>query len=134
MIIAIPPESLDEAWLQVEPLLSKGLAFNNGDITTEETYDRISDGTYLLVCSMLGNEIQAAFAVELVTNHRKTCNIVLAGGQDIDSWLDDFMDTIRSLAKEQGAEALTIMGRKGWARKMKPYGFHETARILEVAL
>ena len=134
MIIAIQPYNLDSVWIEIAPLIEKGLFFNTGDITLNDAHDRIESGEYLLICATQGNEIQAAIVVELVTQSRKTCNIVLAGGTDMDNWLDDFMNEIKSLAAEQGAEALTIMGRKGWLRKMKPYGFEETARILEVAL
>jgi len=134
LIVAIPPEQIEDIWIQVSPLLEKALNKNPGDIDLELVRERLESGEYLLMCAIENDKILASFAVELVNEKRKTANIVLCGGERMDDWLDQFMDTIKPLVRDQGCEAITIMGRAGWQRKMKPYGFSETARILEVKL
>jgi len=135
MIIAIPASDLDSVWDQVKGLLERALAFNSGDIDIELTKERIESGEYLLLIALRDDEIQACFVAELVTKAlRKSCNIVLCGGHSINGWLGGFMDTIREIALEQGCDNLSIIGRHGWVRKMKVYGFEEKARVLEVML
>jgi len=134
MIVAISQHLIDEVWLEVAPMLEKALEKNPGDLDLEDARKKLDSGEYLLLCAVDNDKILAAFAVELVEARRKTANIVLCGGEQMNDWLDDFMDTVKPLVREQGCEALTIMGRVGWQRKMRPFGFTETARILEVQL
>jgi len=134
LIVAIPPEQIEDIWVKVSPMLEKALNKNPGDLDIDDVRDKMFSGEYLLMCAVEGEDILASFAVEIFSEKRKKANIVLCGGEQIDEWLTPFMNVIKPLVKEQGCDVLTIMGRKGWERKMKPFGFCETARILEVNL
>ncbi len=134
MIVAISPDRIERVWLDVAPMLEKALNKNPGDINLSDVRERIESGEYLILCAVDNDKILASFAVEMIIERRKTANIVLCGGEKMDDWLSEFMDTLKPLVKGQGCEAITIMGRAGWQRKMKPFGFSETARILEVQL
>lgn len=64
--------------------------------------------------------------------HERTFHVWLCGGD-----LDEAMaarPTIESWARQQGAQAITIRGRRGWARVLKPFGYTTTNHELRKAL
>jgi hypothetical protein len=50
------------------------------------------------------------------------CRIVLISGEDMKPALP-LIEAINDWGKEQGATYLEVIGRPGWEKLMKPYGF-----------
>jgi hypothetical protein len=49
--------------------------------------------------------------------------IVLAAGSRHREWIADFEGQVSAWAKANGAEKLTMRGRKGWGRYARPFGW-----------
>ena len=47
----------------------------------------------------------------------------LGGGARLSEWIEPMQDTLSEWARTAGADRLTILGRKGWARFAKRFGW-----------
>lgn len=129
MIAAIPIDQIDAYWPDVSPLLEKALEHGAGDLTLDYVYNDLKSGEEILLV-VWDKEIKAAITMEIVEGRRtRWVNTVLCGGTDADSWLQEWLDAAVRIAEEQEAELLAT-GRRGWLRKLKPYGFEELQTVV----
>lgn len=92
------------------PWIEAALEYANGTATIEDIEERIADGRLQLWPAEKG-----CVLTEFVEFPQKTVlNIAFAGGEM--GQLKDMMDSIAAFAKINGASAVTITGRPGWAR------------------
>jgi hypothetical protein len=73
----------------------------------------------------------AAMVLQLLTPP-PTLHIWLAGGEL--GGLLDMRGGMEAWARSQGCEAVTINGRRGWDRVLKPYGYEPDGEELRKAL
>jgi len=65
--------------------------------------------------------IKAAAVTQLVRSERsKVCMIVACGGEGMALWLPP-NGKIECYARDEGCDAVRILGRKGWTRVLKDY-------------
>lgn len=55
-------------------------------------------------------------------------HIWIAAG-DLTELMDEIYPALEQRAHEFGCNAMTISGRRGWIRKLKPHGFEEAATV-----
>jgi len=55
-------------------------------------------------------------------------HIWIAAG-DLDELMDEIYPNLEARAREFGCTAISISGRRGWIRKLKPHGFDEVATV-----
>jgi len=120
MILPVSQDDLPKAWAKVEPMIQKGL--DRVDLqdryTTHYLLRAISNQEKMLWVATDGTSIQAALVtgvVEYPTGLREM-EIFIAGGEDLDKWLKQAIETLSSFAKKHGCIALSGAGRKGWIR------------------
>lgn len=129
IVAAIPREFVPAAWCKCSPWLTDGLARGwSGGMTLEDIYDDCAGGRYLLFMIAKDGEPCAAVVVESVGS---VCSIVVAGGRDLASWRDSFLQAWERLAREIGADTLLVAGRPGWARELRGCGYDVRGVILE---
>lgn len=128
MIGAIRRDQIDAYWPTVEPLLEMALEHGDGDLTIEDVYSDLMDGTQILLIAY-NQGIKAAITMEIVTGRRsRWLNVVLCGGEDSDEWLEEWKEAAEQIAEEQEA-SLMVTGRRGWLKKLKPFGFKEAYTV-----
>ena len=52
---------------------------------------------------------------------KRICRYFLAGGSNMNNWLEPIQTEIEKFAKLNNCQAIEVAGRKGWARKLKGY-------------
>jgi hypothetical protein len=68
-----------------------------------------------------GRRIAAALVTQLArTERRKVCVIVACGGADMRLWLH-LIGGIEQHARDEGCDAIRVIGRLGWARALRTY-------------
>lgn len=45
------------------------------------------------------------------------------GGEGVDDWLEALLEYLEELKRLSGANVVTMAGRRGWVRKLIPYGW-----------
>jgi hypothetical protein len=122
----VPIEHIEFLWDQTSPLLKKAL---------DETYSiqdiksgLINDRMQLFIC-WNNEKVESAVVTEIAQYPQsKVLRYFLAGGSNLDNWLERIQEAIEKFAKKENCTHLEVAGRKGWVRKLK--GFKVKAYLL----
>jgi len=126
VVTRVPSEDVEFIWSQVAPLLEKALdeTYNIEDILYGLANDRMQ-----LFISWNNNKVESAVVTEIARYpNSKVLRYFLAGGTNLDNWLEQIQIVIQKFAKKQNCTHLEVAGRKGWVRKLK--GFRVKAYLL----
>jgi hypothetical protein len=118
MIIQVPKEDIHFIWNEVESLIKKALddCYTTDDILKGLIFDK-----FQLFISW-ENKVESAVVTEVAQYpQKKVCRYFLAGGSNINNWLEPIQETIEKFAKHNNCNSIEVAGRKGWARKLKGY-------------
>lgn len=117
------PPPYGELWPAIEALLDKAVRW--GCNSWDEVKADLESGRAQLWLTVADKPI-----VALVTRmDGDTFEVWLVGG-DVLSGSLPFLETAISAAKQVGATNGRIIGRKGWARVLKPYGWRQDGDCL----
>lgn len=126
VVTRVPSEDLEFIWSQVAPLLEKALdeTYSIKDILYGLANDRMQ-----LFISWNDNKIESAVVTEIAQYPQaKILRYFLAGGRNLENWLERIQEKIEKFAKQNKCTHLEVAGRKGWVRKLK--GFSVKAYLL----
>lgn len=115
-------------WPGVKDLLALAVAQSNGELDMDYVERKLGEGRMQLwvVADREGPRILAAAVTEFV-EYPKRCllRITLLGGTRLDEWAELLKENFEFFAKSNNADGLEVVGRKGFARKLVPFGFKE---------
>lgn len=118
MIIKVPQEDLHIVWNEVEPLIKKAL---DDTYTARDILDGLVKNAFQLFISW-EDKVESAVITEVIQYpQKKVCRYFLAGGSNINNWLEPIQQEIEKFAKYNQCNAIEVAGRKGWLRKLKGY-------------
>ncbi len=121
----VPIEDLEKVWTKVAPLLEKAL---DNTYHIDDIFDGINKKRFQLFISW-NKGIESAVITEVaVYPQAKILRYVLAGGTNLDNWLDRIQEKIERFAKLNNCTQLEVAGRRGWLKKLK--NFKEKAILL----
>ena len=126
VVTRVPSEDVEFIWSQVAPLLEKALdeSYNIVDIL----YGIITDRMQLFI-SWNNDRVESAVVTEIAQYPQsKVLRYFLAGGTNLENWLERIQEVIEKFAKKEKCTHLEVAGRKGWVRKLK--GFRVKAYLL----
>ena len=130
MITQVPREDINYVWQQVEPLVIRALA---DSYTAREVLDGIIRNKFQLFISWENKKVESAVVTEVADYPRKRIlRYVLAGGDNLDNWLEPIQNKIEEFAINNYCQAIEVAGRKGWLRKLK--GFEQKIYIMSKEL
>ena len=127
-IAAVPASMIDLIWDRVEPLIRSVEALAPEDISTPKVYEELSLGRKLLVTIARGTEVIAVNVLDVkeLDSGIKVLYIPITAGKEIDSWLDQFLEVAKAVAKDYNCVELRGLAiRKGWLPKLKSHGWEE---------
>jgi hypothetical protein len=70
----------------------------------------------------------------VVYPQHKVCLVVALGGEGLDEWFDELMDTIESWAAQNECRYVEEYGRKGWLKVGKKRGYGEVYTVMRKAV
>tara|TARA_R100001443_G_scaffold3596_3_gene11327 strand:+ start:286 stop:675 length:390 start_codon:yes stop_codon:yes gene_type:complete len=118
VIIKVPQEDLHIVWNEVEPLIKKAL---DDTYTARNILDGLVKNAFQLFISW-EDKVESAVITEVIQYpQKKVCRYFLAGGSNINNWLEPIQQEIEKFAKYNQCNAIEVAGRKGWLRKLKGY-------------
>jgi len=126
VVTRVPSEDVEFIWSQVAPLLEKALdeTYSIKDILYGLANDRMQ-----LFISWNNNRVESAVVTEIAQYPQsKVLRYFLAGGTNLENWLERIQKVIEKFAKKENCTHLEVAGRKGWVRKLK--GFRVKAYLL----
>ena len=118
MIIQVPKEDIHLVWNEVEPLIKKAL---DDCYTADDILKGLIKNSFQLFISW-NKKVESAVVTEVAQYPQKRiCRYFLAGGSNMNNWLEPIQTEIEKFAKLNNCQAIEVAGRKGWARKLKGY-------------
>ena len=131
MIIALPVNELEKYWDDIKPNIERALAFCNEEMDIDDVHSMIEDGSVLPLLVIENNKILSVVTLEIIQKPlKKIVCIMTAGGEELDMWLEDILETVNELAKDQQADSIYINGRKGWLRKLNKFNYKHAYTVL----
>lgn len=125
---ALIPQEVEAAWETLEPFFLSAVPYFFDDFDLDACKKTIlTDRSTMLRCWAVyyKNKLSAVFLTRFTQDdENRVMNYVLIGGQDFDHWVPELIGKFESvLVAELGITQFRIIGRLGWARKMKQYGY-----------
>jgi hypothetical protein len=129
--VAVPPAKIGAAWPHVAEWVSEALIKGNADKSPEDIRQHLDHGSMQLWLAWDRKPVGVC-VTELIDSVRgRSCNIVVVAGERFDAWAHLQDDIERWAAEHWGCVRLSLIGRKGWARRLVGAGWTETAVTLE---
>jgi len=122
MVEAIKADEINDNWEWIKPYIDSALSYSLGEMTANEVRRNGVNGSYLFLY-FKGKGLATVEAVDYRNKTILWCPQV--AGEDLDEWIDELWDVLLNLAKEKNAKEIAIHGRRGWLKKLAPYGFKE---------
>ena len=117
--------TLEDELIRCKKWIKAALKYSGGTHTYEDVADNIRSGKQQLWPA----EKSCAVTEIIVYPRKKTLHIFLAGG-DMEE-LHEMQKSAEVWAKHYGCEALTMTGRKGWAKANRKAGWKEKLVLME---
>ena len=126
LVTRVPSEDVEFIWRQTSPLLIKAL---DETYNIEDIYEGLIDDRMQLFISWNNDRVESAVVTEIaVYPQSKVLRYFLAGGTNLENWLERIQIIIEKFAKRENCTHIEVAGRKGWVRKLK--GFKVKAYLL----
>ncbi len=126
VVTRVPSEDVKFIWSQIKPLLEKAL---DETYTIDDIYKGLIEDRMQLFISWNDEKVESAVVTEIAQYPQsKVLRYFLAGGVNLENWLERIQKVIEKFAKKENCTHLEVAGRKGWVRKLK--GFRVKAYLL----
>ena len=128
----VPPQNAIAIWEQVEPLLLKGIKYDDNSYSGKDLLDAVLKKEMQLWISWV-DKVESAVLTQLIDYPQfKVCRWFLAGGKNTDAWLDDLTRQVETWAIANDVKRIELVGRKGWIKKLKDYKAKHIVMIKEL--
>ncbi len=129
----IKPEAVMPLWPQVEPFVRSSVSWSPHLQKMEgaaHVRDRCVSGEYQVWLSHSEGAIKAVLVVA-ITQHSacKVVDIHYGAGDDMETWMPGFYDVMAADARAAGCRFVRVIGREGWAKPLKEFGFEKAANV-----
>lgn len=129
----VRPQDLHNVWYKISDYLQSALDYSLGEQSLDDVYNKILENKYRLFVILKGIEIKGCCVVSLEISRVKVFNIVLLGGESFDEW-SHYLSILEEEGKRQGVDFITLYGRPGWLKKLKPMGFKPQSIVMSKRL
>jgi hypothetical protein len=129
--VLVPPAKTRHAWPHIAAWVSEALIRGNADLSPENIRQHLDSGSMQLWLAWDGRPVGCCIA-ELVDSVRgRCCNLVIVAGERFAAWAHLEADVARWAHEHWGCVRLSLIGRRGWARRLAGSGWQEASVTLE---
>ena len=116
--IAVSPAKIGVTWPHIVEWVSDALIRGNADLSPEDIRQHLDRGSMQLWLAWDRKPVGCCIT-ELIDGVRgRSCNIVMVAGERFDSWAHLQADIEHWAVEHWGCVRLSLIGRKGWARRL----------------
>jgi len=121
----VPKEQIDECWSISKEHIESALKHCN-EIAIQDVYRDLINGSMGLLI-IRNPEIYTSVAVRFMDYPQiRALRVVALGGEKTEEWLPALHQFLEMWGIENGVDRVEMMGRKGWIKKLKPFGWKES--------
>lgn len=97
----------------------------------DELEKDVLTGAAILWIGVEDNAVRVSVVTQiLLTEKSKICMVQACGGDGLNNWIG-LLPVIENYARVNKCDAVRLMGRKGWARVLKGYGYAIAKVVME---
>ena len=124
--------SVAAVWHIVAPMLAEAVELSEGRYDMRAVYDDLqSERSLLWVIYDETKVVQAAFTARKAVYPRASfLTVEFLGGADMALWVEECDRVLTAYATDCGLDGLELVGRKGWSRPLRSFGWRENAVML----
>lgn len=128
----IEPTMVDIIWPGIKHMIQVAIDESNGEFTLEGIKDDLESKKLLAAVVTLDNKALACVVFDKRTfdSGKKVINIMTAGGELLELWVDDVLRKAEQLAIQEQCDEVYIIGRKGWLRTLKGKGYNHVHTVV----
>lgn len=129
--VLVPAAKTHHAWPHIAVWVSEALIRGSADLSPEEIRQHLDRGSMQLWLVWDGKPVGVCIT-ELVDSVRgRACNLVIVAGDKWRNWAHLLAEVERWAREDWGCVRLSLIGRKGWARRLAGDGWQEVSVTLE---
>jgi len=136
-VTAVSAKDAPEVWHIVAPLLRKAVVRTQGRYSMRTVFKSLQKSTSLLwVVYTPKKDVVAALVTRTVAypTGLEYLNVDLLGGNGAHDWIEDVDKTLSSYARDLNMSGVELYGRTGWAKILKPFGWHSNVTSVSKVL
>lgn len=115
----VPKDQLDSMPDQAYRFLDDACYFMKDYMSVDEAIAGVHAGIGNVFMVFADNVLSGCMYINFrLERVGKTMNLILLGGKNFDSWFKDLQFFLNRLALDNNVNEFTILGRKGWERKI----------------
>ena len=133
MIVAVPPNMIEEAFKKIEPLFEiYHKKYNITDTNKQNIKNFLLNKKGVMLLNISDDDIDFMCILE-PCDLPDYLEVTTIGGYNMKNWLEEGVAAIKTIAKELNYKAIKnpIGSRKGWRRALKKYGFKSKNDYME---
>jgi hypothetical protein len=125
-IIAVPAREVPFIFGSIVHLIQAALDYGPYETTVDDVYaDIVSSKNQLWVLADERYRPVSVYVTEVIDYPRKSIvRVLLLSGSGFLPFTELTVNALEQLAHRVGATAIEVIGRKGWERHLKPFGFN----------
>ena len=131
IVTPVPSDMIEVLWPQILPLVLPAIEKSKGEISPEGMRTRLIEDDERLIGVLDETTFIACFTLRIIdfeTGVRKL-NVIACGGTLLSEWWEEGWDLVKQTAKAVGCNAIQVIGRPGWERKIPD--LHKCYTVLE---
>lgn len=132
-IVGIPSARIDDAAPVLGPYLDTFAKLSRNSVTADMLREELK-ARERQAWLVVGDEVLACFLTRIVGDAPKTAEITFCEGREMAAWTDLVVETVKAWGAENGAAIISVPGRIGWERVLKPRGFKRARVTMEAEI
>lgn len=117
--------AIEENWFLVKDLINSALDYSDYKFTEKSVRDACIRKEMQLWVAESKKNIEACAVTQIVDYPGKKILIIMfAAGKFVENWLP-FIHILDKYAYHNGCRSIEIYGRKGWVKKLSPFGYEQ---------
>lgn len=133
MISVIDNDTAIGLWPTIGEHFKRSLEAAHDDMTEHTLLAMTLDGRLIPLVICHDDVIVGSALLEIATfKTKRVLHCIHFAGDEMELWVDEWMETWKALARELGCNVISIKGREGWARYARKHGFKHTYTIMHL--
>ena len=118
-------EATTHLWPDLLPHVAQAIARDPYiSITVEEIAQQLEGGFAQMLVAVDDGQILGASVVQMFKRgDKRILHVLTTAGVDLDRWITPMLAEFEALSAAQQIDAITLSGRPGWTRTLRPFGY-----------
>ena len=131
MIRTLSQEEAAIRWGEIKPYVDRALEYSLGERTAHDWFIECMEGKAEIWEAVVDGETRSFAVVRLSEfQQHKQVQIVTASGDEWDDYGPEALEFAEDVAKQIKCKYVSIWGRPGWRKKLKPLGYKHAYDVL----